>query len=588
MDVSGWIAHWAGWTSAKPALRFEGSEIGYAELERDAGLLAGWLRANETAAGDRVGYLGPNCPELLELLFACARVGAILVPLNSWMPPAELSVFVRATRPRLLVAEESFVELALKTVGDAARDCVKEFSAGVGLAPFADAAEPVSSSSDVGPGTPALILFTSGTTGRPKGATFTHQNLMFNALNVITAVGLTSADEILTAVPMVHAGGLLIHTLPALCAGATITIHRQFEPAGLLDEIQRRRISLLACVPTMTAALAADPAWQAADLSSLRCVVTGSTVVPYRAIEPWRRKGVPLVQGYGSTEACPTAVTMPPGSPPEAALTAGKPSLYTQLRIVDQSGDDAPEDEPGEVWLRGPAVTAGYWENEQATREAFSDGWFRTGDLGVLDETGCLQIVGRIKDIIIIGGYNVHPADLETVLDGCAEIREAAVVGKPHEELDEVPVAFVVPVAGSALSADRVLALFRGRLAGYKHPREVRFVDALPRNRTGKIDRSALRELVATASDEPRAGVEHDAHRRAVAAGHRSAPGDSPTGEPLANTPADRAPRTSTARSHGVASGPIDNAPVPTLGQMSADARHHRGLRGRDRDRTDR
>jgi fatty-acyl-CoA synthase len=346
---------------------------------------------------------------------------------------------------------------------------------------------------------PVLILFTSGITGHPKGATFTHQNLAFDALNVLTAFGMTMADEILTAVPMCHSGGLLIHTIPGLSTGATITIHREFDPGQLLDEIQQQRVTLLACVPTMTSALVSHPGWDGADLSSLRLVVTGSTVVPRRAIEPWQRKGVSVTQGYGMTETCVIATAMPPGSPPEAAFTAGKPTVSTQIRVVDPSGSDVGTGEPGEVWFRGPAVMESYWENDHATREAFRDGWLRSGDVGRIDEDGYLTVVGRLKDIIIVGSSNVHPSDLEAVLESCAEIQEAAVVGTPDDELGEVPVACVVRAPGRTLTREQVIGLFENRLAAYKHPRDVIFLEALPRNATDKVDRTGLHDLVSQA-----------------------------------------------------------------------------------------
>jgi fatty-acyl-CoA synthase len=503
VNISGWIARWGGWTPGKTALRFEGRSLSYAELDQDVGSVAAWLLAHAVCPGDRVCYLGPNCPELLELLFACARVGAIFVPLNVRMPPAELQVFVEAIRPQLLVAEQGFRQVALDSAGDLGPGRVKTFQLGGELAGLAPSAERVPEFSGVAAASPVLIAFTSGTTGRPKGATFTHENLAFNALNVLTAFGVTAADEILTAVPMFHVGGLLIHTMPGLCAGATITIHREFEPGRLLDAIGRQRMTLLACVPAMTFALASHPAWERSDLSSLRLVVTGSTMVPSRAIEPWQRKDVPIVQGYGGTETCPTATTMPPGSPAEASFTAGKPAIYTQIRIVDQSGRDAAIGEPGEVWIRGPAVMEGYWENEQATREAFCDGWFRNGDLGLIDEDGYLHIVDRLNDIIIVGASNVYPSDLEAVLDDCADIREAAIVGRPHGELGEVPVAYVVPAPGRTLTPQQVMGLFANRLAAYKHPRDVIFLDTLPRNWHGKIDRRRLHELATQRSHDP-------------------------------------------------------------------------------------
>jgi len=503
VDVSSWIAHWASWTPDKVALRFEGREICYGELEQDLAAVAACLQTQGVSAGDRVGYLGPNCPELLELLFACARLEAIFVPLNNRMPAAELRVFVAATEPRLLIAEESFREVGQDTMRDRGRDRLKTFIVGDRLR-FASRVGSAVASSSIDLTAPALILFTSGSTGRPKGATFTNQNLTFNALNALTAFGLTAADEILTPVPMFHSGGLFIHTTPGLCAGATITIHREFDPGRVIEEIQSRRITLLPSVPAMTFALARHPAWARADLSSLRCVATGSTMVPRGAIEAWQAKGVSVVQGYGSTEACPTAVTIAPGSPAEAAFSAGKPALYSQLRIVDDSGRDVPTGEPGEVWIRGPAVMHSYWNNEQATREAFRDGWFRNGDLGLINEQGYLRIVGRIRDTIIVGTSNVYPSDLEAVLEDCPEIREAAVVGRSHERLGEVPVACVVTTQVSTLTPQQVLALFENRLAAYKHPRDVIFLDALPRNWHGKIDRRQLHQIVATATaDDP-------------------------------------------------------------------------------------
>jgi fatty-acyl-CoA synthase len=246
----------------------------------------------------------------------------------------------------------------------------------------------------------------------------------------------------------------------------------------------------------MTLALAAHPAWDQTDLSSLRTVVTGSTFVPRGAVEPWQHRGVPIMQGYGSTETCPIVTTLPAGSPGEKALTAGKPVLCHRVRIVDAAGTDVAAGEPGEVWIQGRSVMQGYWENPQATREAFRDGWFRNGDLGQFDEEGYLHILDRIKDIIIVGSSNVYPSDLEMVLGDCADICEAAVVGRSDDWLGEVPVACVVPVPGRSLTKEQVIALFDGRLATYKHPRDVIFLDALPRNPTGKVQKTVLRDLV--------------------------------------------------------------------------------------------
>jgi acyl-CoA synthetase (AMP-forming)/AMP-acid ligase II len=363
LDISGWIAHWAQWTPGQTALRFEGRCVTYAELASAVRRAAAWLAASGVSRGDRVAYLGPNCPELLELLFACASMGAIFVPLNTRMPAAELRVFLAATRPRLVVAENGVRDVALASAGEDRPDRV-----------------------------------------------------------------VTSADA----------------------------ARRE----GFADDAERVR---------------AEPG---PDLAAL----TGSTFVPRRAVEPWQQRGVPVMQGYGSTETCPVVTSLPAGSPGEKALTAGKPVLYHRVRIVDTAGADVAAGEPGEIWIRGRSVMLGYWENPQATREAFRDGWFRNGDLGLFDEQGYLHILDRIKDIIIVGSSNVYPSDLETVLGDCADISEAAVVGRRDDRLGEVPVACVVTVPGRSLTREQVIALFDGRLATYKHPRDVIFLDGLPRN----------------------------------------------------------------------------------------------------------
>lgn len=525
MDVSAWIAHWAGWTPDRTALRFEDRPISYAELEQEVAATAGWLRTCGIRPGERVGYLGPNCPELLELLFACARLGAVFVPLNARMPAAELRVFTTLTQPRVLVAERGFAQ-----VGEALGQRVATFAIGEQVG--SSGAAPVFADPGADPTRPVLIVFTSGTTGRPKGAVFTHANLAVNALNVLTAFGLGTTDEILTAVPMFHAGGLLIHTTPALCAGAAVTVHRQFDPGLLLRDVARHRVTLLASVPTMTAALAAHPAWEHADLRSLRQVVTGSTVVPPTAITAWQRRGIPVTQVYGSTETCPLVTCLPPGSPDAAAHTAGKPVLHNRIRVVDSAGHDASAGARGEVWIRGAAVMQGYWDNAEATRAAFHDGWYRTGDVGLLDGAGYLHIVDRMTDVIMVGSSNVYPGDLEAVLDACTEVREAAVVGRSDDALGEVPIACVVPAPGHSPTRERVLGWFTDRLAPYKHPRDVVFLDALPRNATGKVERAVLHELVARsrpASSEIHANATTGQNRWTNSPMARSAPATTPS-----------------------------------------------------------
>jgi len=299
----------------------------------------------------------------------------------------------------------------------------------------------------------------------------------------------------LTILPMFHVAGLSVLTTPALSVGASVNVHRRFDPGAALEDIERVGATLLVAAPTMLLAMAADPRWNTVNLASLRALAVGGTVVTEEAIRSWRERGVPVTQGWGMTEVGPTATLVPLAEVPRKTLTAGKPTFHTRLRVVDDDGREVPPGERGEVLVRSASVTKGYWRNPEATREAFTDGWFRTGDIGFLDDEGFLHIVDRIKEIIIVGVSNVYPADVEAVLTASPAISEAAVVGIPDTELGEVPVAFVVRAPGATFDEEESLALFEGRLAPYKHPRHVLFIEALPRTPIGKVEKKTLRAI---------------------------------------------------------------------------------------------
>ena len=491
MAISRWISDAAARAPDKTALRFEGRELSYGELERQTGALAGALRRAGVAAGDRVAYLGPNCPELLEALFACARLGAIFVPLNARLSAAELRVFAGQARPSVLLVEEGFAQTAGECTGRP-QIPVLAFAAGQRWD-----GPPVLAGSYPSPSSPVLIAFTSGTTGTPKGAVLTHEALLANASGTVDVLRMRTSDEVLTVTPMFHIAGLNLLTTPALSIGATVTVHRQFDPAAVLAEVARGTVSLLAAPPHMTFELAAHPAWEHTDLGGVRCVMTGGTTVPARALDCWAHRGVTVVQGYGQTEAGGNITIVPPGQAPARCMTGGRPLPHCDVRVIGPAGHPLPPGEHGEIVARGPGVMREYWHNPQATAEALRGGWLRTGDLGFLDADGYLHVVDRIKEVIIVGTSNVVPADLEAVLADSPGIAAAAVVGRPDNELGEVPVAFVVRSCGSQLSAGQVLALFDGRVAPYKRPRDVIFLDAMPRTPVGKPAKKALRALVA-------------------------------------------------------------------------------------------
>lgn len=496
-EISSWIAERSRRSPDKVAIRFEGLEITYGAMESRVARLAGALADRAAVAdGDRVAYLGHNAPELLDALFACARLGAIFVPLSARMTARELAVVIAHNMPTVLIADAELEETA-REAADGLEARIIPFGghdAAGGLEALLDGAPERCYDPDRACKSALLIIHTSGTTGAPKGAVMTHDALRFGALNVAAATGMNAADEILANAPLSNTGPMNILTTPALAAGATVTIQRRFEPAAMLEEIERRAITLAISPPAMTKALSSDPRWGATDLSSLRCVITGSTTVHEDALAPWFERGVPACQAYGLTETMPVTTFVPIDDADRLRATAGRQVEHSRVRIATPDGESVEPGQQGEVLVCGPTVMREYWRNPDATRRAFHDDWFRTGDIGCLDDEGVLRIVGRIKEIIIVDGFNVSPADVEAVLAACPEIAEAAVIGRPDDEHGEVPVAFVVLRRSGSMNGDDVKRLFEGQLAPYRHPQEVIFLDALPRNAIGKVEKARLQD----------------------------------------------------------------------------------------------
>ena len=502
MDVSHWIERWADFQPDKTAIRFEGREISYAALDARLRRVAALMRESlGVGYGDRVAFLGFNSPDMLVLLFACARLGAMLVPLNWRLAPPENLYILQHSGARALFCEPELVEGAESNRG-ALPGCRHVRMAGEGEGWESFEALCAAASGDAfdtraGPDTPLLIVYTSGTTGRPKGAVLDQNALMFNAVNSIAMHDMTSRDLVLTNLPMFHVGGLNIQTTPALHAGAEIIVHRRFDADATVRAIREERPSLMILVPALMTALTEHPAWHDLDFGSLRAINTGSTTVPMSLLDAWLGRGVPVIQVYGSTETAPIAVHQ---RIPEAWTTrgsTGRAALHCDAKIVDDAGRELGPEEKGEIVVRGPNVMTEYWNDSDATADALRDGWFHTGDIGHVDADGLFYVDDRVKDVIISGSENIYPAELEMVLDECADIAEAAVVGRPDEKWGEVPVAVIVAAAGSRPTRAGVIDLFQGRIARYKHPRDVVFVEALPRNVMGKVLKFELRKMVS-------------------------------------------------------------------------------------------
>ncbi|MBI3516856.1 MAG: AMP-binding protein [Proteobacteria bacterium] len=501
MTLVSWLDGRADLTPDHMAVVCDDVRLSYRALARQVHAAAHHLKhALGVGRGDRVALLAMNRPEYLVLLFACARLGAILTPLNWRLAPPEHRVILADAEPRVLILEPEFAETAALAAA-ALPDCRQvrlPLALGDAVAMPHDPA--------VGDDTRLLIVYTSGTTGQPKGAVLTHGALTWNAVNAIAAHDLTGADRVLTTIPMFHVGGLNMQTVPALRVGATVYLHRRFDPAATLAAIRDHRITLTVLVPAQLATLVDHPDWPAADLTSLRLVTTGSSVVPPSLIEPWHARGVTVINIYGATETAPIATALAPSEARRKIGSCGKAALHCAVRVVDDAGRDVAAGVRGEVLVRGPNLLLEYWRRPEATREALVDGWFRSGDVGHVDDDGFLYIDDRKKDVIISGGENVYPAEIEAVLAELPEIAEAAVVPRPHPKWGEVPVAVVVRRADAALTAARVLQAFDGRIARFKHPHAVVFVERLPRTAMGKVQKFKLRKLIDTSLSPPGRG----------------------------------------------------------------------------------
>jgi fatty-acyl-CoA synthase len=485
MNLSRIVERWSRQLPGKVALHFHGSDLRYAELWDRIVSATQALAARGVAKGDRVAFLGYNHPDMLVLLFALSRLGAILVPLNWRLAAAEHRVIVADCDPRLLVCEAEFSSTA-RALG------VPLLVLGANWEAAGSAAVDGADSDDL------LVVYTSGTTGKPKGAVLTQSALMWNALNGIHAHDLSQADHVLSPLPLFHVGGLNNQTLPALLAGATVTLHRRFEPGLWLADVAARRPTVSILVPATLQAVIAHPDWARTDLSSLKMMNTGSMVVPDSLIRAFHARGIPVGQIYGSTETAPIAAVLLKEDAMSQVGSAGKAALHCEVKIV--AGEDGAEAAPGvvgEIWVRGPNVMRCYWNDPEATQAAFHEGWFKTGDLARRDENGFLRVAGRSKELIISGGENIYPAELENVLADCSDIAEHAVIGIEDPKWGEAACACIVRKPGAALDETRVLALFQDRLARFKHPRRVVFLDALPKNALGKVQKPELKKALA-------------------------------------------------------------------------------------------
>ena len=484
--VGSWTARRASRTPDRLAIVHHGRRWTYRELHDRVLRLAGVLREAGVCRGDRVAYLGPNHPAFLETLFATGLLGAVFVPLNTRLAAPELAYNLTDSGTAVLVHAPEHADVVGKIADEIpVRHYIVVGHDAPAAAEFVD--EPVGLD-DV-----CLIMYTSGTTGRPKGVVLTHGNITWNCVNVLVDVDLARDESTLVVAPLFHAAGLTMTCLPTLLKGGTVVLMSAFDPAAVLETIETHRVTYMFGVPAMFQAMADSPRWADTDLSSLRHLNCGGAPVPDTTIVTYLRRGLSFSQGYGLTEAAPGALYLPGDMATAKAGTAGVAHFFTDVRVVGEDLADVPPGGRGEIVISGPNVMTGYWGRPEATEQALRGGWLRTGDVGAPDEDGYVTIVDRLKDMIISGGENIYPAEIERVLGYHPAVSECAVIGIPDPVWGEVGRAVVARAPGTEVTEPELLDFLRGRLAKYKVPKSIVFADHLPRNATGKLMRNLVR-----------------------------------------------------------------------------------------------
>ena len=478
------LVHAATAYADRPAVKLDEVELSYAQLDQASQHVAGLLAARGVGPGDRVGIMLPNVPHWGVLYYGVLRAGAVAVPMNPLLKEREVAYYLGDSGANVLFAWHGFGAEA--QAGAKLADAEAILIEPAGFLELLGSAAPVAGTVDRAGSDTAVILYTSGTTGQPKGAELTHDNLTRNVEVGLGLLNATSEDVVFGGLPLFHVFGQTCGLNAAVKAGACLTLLPRFDATKTLEILQRDRVTIFQGVPTMYVALVNHPNRSEYDLSRLRVCASGGAAMPVEVMTSFEKEfGCVVLEGYGLSETSPIASFNLPERRRPGSI--GTPVPGVEFRIVDDAGNDVPDGEPGEIVIRGHNVMKGYWGKPEATEAAIKDGWFHTGDVARRDEDGFYFIVDRKKDMIIRGGYNVYPREIEEVLYEHPAIAEAAVIGMPHAELGEEVAAVVALKPGASASPDELRDYVKGKVAAYKYPRRVEIVDSLPKGPTGKI-----------------------------------------------------------------------------------------------------
>ncbi len=505
VNVARWITKWATIKPEKQAIIWEDVPCTYRELEQRINKVCHFLLGIGVEKGDRVAVLLRNSRQYVETFFALSKTGAIMVPLNWRLSVPELEFIIEDSESSVVIFEGDFLENATRlrekipidtqvccTLGEARTDRLPPWALDYEEAVMGQPAEEPPVPWPSGDNDPHILMYTSGTTGVPKGAILSHTKTFFNVLNANMYFDLTSSDVLLVSRPLFHSGGLIVETVPMLYRGGTVVVRRRFRPEEILETIERYGVTILELPATVYNFILKDCDLSRHNLSSLKCCFTGGERVPVSMLQAYAEKGIFISQIYGLTEAS-TLFWLPYDRAGEKMGSVGQPVFHGEVRIVNEEGDPVGPGETGEIIVRGPVVMNGYWKREDLTAEVIVDGWLHTGDLARRDEEGFVYILDRKKDMFISGGENVYPAEIEKVLVSHPAILDAAVVGVPDERWGEVGRAFVVLREGFSLDGEAVRDFLNDKVGRFKIPRYVEFVDALPKTASGKIQKRLLR-----------------------------------------------------------------------------------------------
>ncbi len=490
-----WFKKWS--VESPDSIAFKDSDTGvdysYATSFKAITTLAHQLHTQfKVAPGDRVAVLSTNEVEYIFLFFALQRLGAILVPVNFRLTSREISHLINDSEPKLLVYQTQFEEVAAQVKG-AIATWTLEGSRGIkklveiACAATRDIGDLQYSKFDGQFDQPCMILYTSGTTGAPKGAMITPKMMHWNSVSTGLRLNLNQADVHVAFLPFFHTGGWNVLVTPFIQRGAKTILLKKFDPQTFVSLCVKERATILFGVPTTMDMIAQSPTFASSDLSTIRYAVVGGEPMPLPLIKVWQDKEIPIRQGYGLTEFGPNVFSLNEEDSIRKIGSIGFPNPHIQTRVVDDAGNDVLRDEIGELLLQGPAQTLGYWRNSEATAETIKDGWLHTGDLVLCDSDGYFYVVGRKKDMFISGAENVYPVEVEQFLRSHPKIKEVAVIGVPDEKWGEVGKAFVVAKDGVELLAEELLQFCSGQLAKYKVPKHIEFLKDLPKGDSGKI-----------------------------------------------------------------------------------------------------